>query len=136
MVVEHQYQDLSSLVGSVITVKHTGINKAGQMTNPIFWRERKDISWKEIKVTDENERCGLWEKEENHTEFFKWLGVQLGNDSMEDWYSVTVEEIYQYGGRAVLNNYHNSRLKALQSVYPEHKWLPWKFGHTPSATKS
>lgn len=51
---------------------------------------------------------------------------------MDDWYNVTQEDIHIFGGAAFLHQYYNnSPFKALQSVYPEHSWMPWKFGQTP-----
>jgi DNA ligase-1 len=35
-------------VGSVLTVKHSGYFSNGTLRHPYFWRERKDISWKDI----------------------------------------------------------------------------------------
>ena len=65
-------------------------------------------------------------------QFFKWLGNQLGYHSMDDWYNVTEEDIHKHGGGGLLNDYYNnSPSKALQSVYPEHNWMPWKFGQAP-----
>ena len=36
-------------VGSVITVKHSGINAYGKLLFPKFFRERTDVKWEEIK---------------------------------------------------------------------------------------
>lgn len=38
-------------IGSVITVKHAGSNSKGRLRAPIFWRERKDILWQDISVS-------------------------------------------------------------------------------------
>src|SRR5690349_1069046 len=61
--------------------------------------------------------------------FFDWLGDQLGNKSMEDWYSVTHQDLAQYGGLNVLKSkFNNSMVEALPNIYPEHNWLMWRFG--------
>lgn len=40
-------------IGSVITVKHAGSNDKGRLRRPIFWRERKDIQWKTISLSND-----------------------------------------------------------------------------------
>lgn len=29
------------------------------------------------------------------------------------------------------SHYNSSLIKALATIYPEHKWIPWKFGRVP-----
>src|SRR4051794_317800 len=51
---------------------------------------------------------------------------------MEDWYKVTREDIYKHGGSGLLVNHYNSSVASvLQSVYPQHKWLLWRFKQLP-----
>ena len=38
-------------IGSIITVKHAGSNEKGRLRNPIFWRERNDIQWSEVTLS-------------------------------------------------------------------------------------
>jgi hypothetical protein len=48
----------------------------------------------------------------------------------EDWYGVNTGDIKKIGGGYVLSRfYENSILKALNSVYPNIRWQPWRF-HT------
>lgn len=70
---------------------------------------------------------GFWTNTSNHIAFFDWLFKQVGAKCMEDWYKVTAEDILSYGGGGLLNNYKNSPSKALQRVYPQHKWELWRF---------
>lgn len=78
-------------------------------------------------------RRGYWEKEENHVAYFKWLGEELGYHSLDGWYNVTVADICRHGGSRLLHaHYNGSPSKALQSVYPEHNWLPWRFSYNPN----
>src|SRR4051812_17839702 len=73
----------------------------------------------------------LWNKKEIHKQLFDRSSAQLGHKHMDDWYNVTQEDIYKCGGRGILNSYYNgSSSKALQSLYPEHKWRLWRFGGT------
>src|SRR5690349_6915619 len=66
-----------------------------------------------------------------HKRFFDRLAKRLGCHSREDWYNVKLEVIIKHGGQRVLQCYNNSPLNALQSVFPEHNWIPWKFGQVP-----
>lgn len=65
------------------------------------------------------------------SQYFEWLGVQLGFNSMEDWYNINIDKVVKHGGRNVLTVYNGSAMRAVQNVYPEHKWLPWKFETVP-----
>jgi len=60
------------------------------------------------------------------------LGKELQFKTIEDWYRVTVEDIHEHGGVRLLNGYYNdSPYQALQTIYPQHNWLGWKFGLAP-----
>lgn len=63
-----------------------------------------------------------------HFEFFEWLGKALGYASKEDYYQLTYSQIKEYGGGDMMGNfYENSVFNALQTVYADHIWIPWKF---------
>src|SRR5207248_2486669 len=72
---------------------------------------------------------GFWEDKAHHRQFFDWPGAQLEYKDMDDWYNVTVDDIAQHG-KGLLLQYSNSPSQALQTVYPEHDWMMWRFGHT------
>src|SRR5262245_53745185 len=59
--------------------------------------------------------------------FLDRLGGNLGFKEMDDWYSVSSDVIAKNGGAGLLSYYNNSIPLALQSIYPQHKWLNWKF---------
>src|SRR5690348_12861840 len=61
---------------------------------------------------------------------FEKLGVQLGYEQMEDWYNITLEDVHKHGGQELLANY-NSIPSALQTAFPEHTWMFWKFLRVP-----
>src|SRR5690348_16774500 len=50
---------------------------------------------------------GFWTKKVNHRQFFDWLGTQLGYKEMDDWYSVTQQDIHRSGGSGLLNEYYS-----------------------------
>lgn len=54
--------------------------------------------------------------------------------SFEDWYHITVNDVIATeGGKALLNLYGGSLVKALRSVYPYYIWRVWNFKHLPFA---
>lgn len=75
---------------------------------------------------------GFWNNPNNQKNFLDWLGTQLEFKTMEDWHNISNDLILQYGGRGLLAYYNNSSLQMLQSLYPQHEWIPWKFIQVPS----
>lgn len=64
--------------------------------------------------------------------FFDRLGVRLGHKNMDDWYNVKTQDVYRYGGKMRLRRYfRNSVIKALRTVYPDHKWMTSRFYKIP-----
>src|SRR5690349_8045687 len=65
-------------LGSIITVKYSGISSSGKLKKPIFWRERHD------NLLPTNSQVGVqfsgavWTKRENHRLFFDCPGKELG----------------------------------------------------------
>ena len=61
----------------------------------------------------------FWKDIQNQKDFFSWLGKRLGYKELDDWYSVTGEDIHKNGGKGLLSSYYGgSPIKALRSVYP------------------
>src|SRR5580693_3523537 len=59
---------------------------------------------------------------------FDKIGQQLGCKELEEWYNITSDAFRQCGDGGLLDKiFHGSLRKALQSVYPHHDWLTWKF---------
>src|SRR4051812_46944886 len=73
---------------------------------------------------------GFWRQKQHQKEFFDWLGGQLGYKSMDDWYNLKREDILKNGGGKILSRYRNY-LKSLQTIYPEHNWMLWRFKRVP-----
>lgn len=80
----------------------------------------------------ENAPYQFWKHEKNRKKFFDWLMTELGYKCMEDWYTITQEDIQKNGGVGLLKYYNNSPSKALQSVYSEHNWELDRFKTKPS----
>lgn len=52
----------------------------------------------------------------------------LAYKTLDDFYKISVDDVIQFGGIALLKHVFGGSLgKALQSVYPDHIWFPWKF---------
>ena len=52
----------------------------------------------------------------------------LGYKTLDQFYQMSSKDISQYGGKALLEHIFNGSISiALQSIYPDHQWLPWKF---------
>ena len=77
---------------------------------------------------------GFWFKNSHHRQFFDWPGSQLGYKEMDNWYNITQgamntheKELWRY----LKLWFNSSPSQALQTVYPEHDWMPWKFERAP-----
>src|SRR4051812_11045332 len=76
---------------------------------------------------------GYWKNNLHHRQFFDQLGKLLGYKEMDDWYNLEKPYIYKHGGSGLLTGYYNgSPSQALQTLYPEHDWMMWRFGHAPN----
>jgi hypothetical protein len=84
-------------------------------------------SWIEWRL-QETLPTGFWQNAENRRKYFDWLSSKLGLKTMDDWYSVTVAEVYANRGSGLLSNIFNNTLSdALLDAYPDHKWSPINF---------
>ena len=71
---------------------------------------------------------GAWNKNETRRSFFDWAFRELQLKSLDDWYSIKSEKIVNLGGKKLLSQFKDRLNDALKDSYPEHVWLPWKFG--------
>jgi hypothetical protein len=111
-----QLDDLRN--GSKSLLRFGSVAKLVQYTYP----EHKWLHWKFIRVS-----TGYWDKQENARNFLDWLSQQLGFQSMEDWYGVTIKDFHENGGATLLLKYKDSFPKLLETAYPQHQWMIWKF---------
>jgi very-short-patch-repair endonuclease len=73
---------------------------------------------------------GYWDNKENQRKFMDWLGKKLSYETMEDWYKLNIDIIRDHNVGGLLSKYSSSHIALLISVYPEYKWLEWKFKYT------
>lgn len=60
----------------------------------------------------------------NQRAFFDWMSCQLGCKHLHDWNNIPLEDVHKLGAQGLLNIYYSGSLtKALESIYPEHKWM-------------
>ncbi len=69
---------------------------------------------------------GHWGNINNLRTFFDSAAPQLNIKELKDWYFVSKQQVIQCGGGGLLNHYNGSLVQALQMVYPEYEWIPWK----------
>jgi len=64
----------------------------------------------------------------------KWLSELLKREEgvPEHWYSVSLADFHSNFGGSLLSLFNNSPYQLLSQVYPNSKWLPWKFSITPT----
>lgn len=86
-----------------------------------------DFVSSELKTTAKVLPKGFWNLQPNHKKFFDWSHVRLGYKHMRDWYNISADDIQKNGGGGLLQRYNNSVSKALQNVYPNHRWKLWMF---------
>lgn len=64
----------------------------------------------------------------NQRKYFDWLASELGIEKSDEWYNVlTSDVINNYGYGLIGRHYNTSMIAALEAVYPEFTWHPWKF---------
>ena len=85
----------------------------------------------ELLSVNGNIKKNVWTNFENHKIYANWLKNKLGYKEMEDWYNITANNIRDnYGGGLTRHYYYNSPIQFLKAVFPEYKWLEWKFKST------
>eukprot|EP01126_Amoeba_proteus_P038707 TRINITY_DN4047_c0_g4_i1.p1 TRINITY_DN4047_c0_g4~~TRINITY_DN4047_c0_g4_i1.p1 ORF type:complete len:306 (-),score=60.62 TRINITY_DN4047_c0_g4_i1:95-1012(-) len=93
-----------------------------------------EMNWIPWKFTSVPHR--YWETVENRHFFF----IHVAQDvfkirSLEEWYGVSVEDIYKHGGGHMLATYYNSSLiNALREIYSHYSWYEWRFSKVPAGT--
>lgn len=65
--------------------------------------------------------------------YFHWLAKELDIKTEEDWYKLKQSDVKNKGGGGlIVLHYGGSMFRALSTIFPEHKWQPWRFDVTPA----
>jgi hypothetical protein len=96
----------------------------GSLINALtkVYPDHKWLAWRFKKTSNE-----FWADPSNRTAFMKWCENELGLKTLEGWYHVSQSQFRSLGGTKLLLMNGGSMIKLLESVYPNHKWLEWKF---------
>jgi len=71
---------------------------------------------------------GYWKIVENRLYFMKWLGELLEFKTVDDWYAITREAVYQNSGGGLLNHYYQDSLsRMIIELNPHLSFDPPKF---------
>src|SRR5438270_339918 len=66
---------------------------------------------------------GFWEDIYNQRRFLESLTHIYHIEEHQDWYNITLGDVYQRRGSTLLSLYYNSSLiGALKTIYPEYNW--------------
>eukprot|EP00026_Physarum_polycephalum_P008439 Phypoly_transcript_08525.p1 GENE.Phypoly_transcript_08525~~Phypoly_transcript_08525.p1 ORF type:complete len:450 (+),score=74.07 Phypoly_transcript_08525:120-1469(+) len=73
----------------------------------------------------------FWVEAENVKSYMGWLSEKLGFVKMDDWYKIKQAHFIDTGGAGLLAKYNYSPTQIINTVFPEHEWVPWKFDFPP-----
>lgn len=71
---------------------------------------------------------GFWDREGSRRQFFDTIASELSVRKLEDWYSISVEEVRRLGGGALVTKRFYNLGDALKDAYPDHQWDMARFG--------
>jgi hypothetical protein len=101
---------------------------------------------------------GFWGQLGNRERYLQWASRQLGVKTLDDWYSIERKEFSKLDGMSLFifcsisskglimrtiiircttgalslfKEYNSSMIRMLESAYPNHEFLPWKFHVVP-----
>ena len=75
---------------------------------------------------------GYWDDIAHRRQFLRWLGQRCGFRTPADWYSIRQRHFkMNRGGGLLAHAYGFSVFRAVQELFPDAEWLPWKFGGVP-----
>ena len=75
-----------------------------------------------------------WKEISSQKNLFESTAKQVGIADLEDWYKFSVKKLFSVDRSfhsLLKNQYRGSLFLALSSIYPEHKWIPWRFKSVP-----
>lgn len=107
----------------MLKVRYSGKYQNGSLRHPYYWSTESDKGVS-IDVID----YANWNIVENRKRLFDELTTESSFESREDYYQLTLNKIDAKAGRGLMRFVYNGSIyKAMMDVYPDHKWLIWKF---------
>lgn len=73
-----------------------------------------------------------WKDVRNQLDMVKHIEKQLGIAKLDDWYQIKLEDLERHNFSSFLRHFNHSIPKLLQAVYPDKRWMVWKFPRTNS----
>ena len=74
---------------------------------------------------------GYWKDLNNCFAYAQWFEKQNKFKSIEDWYGITQDDVYKFGGSGLMVHFECSVQRFTTAIYPEHDWKPWLFIQVP-----
>ena len=90
------------------------------------YTEHPWIVWKFDRIPSR-----YWNQRENQRQYLEWLFGHLGFRFQEDWYHITVNDLKKNGGSTLVHKHRDCPSELIQTVFPEHNWMPWRFARSP-----
>ncbi len=72
-----------------------------------------------------------WTTLDKQRQFLEQVAKDMNIVTIDGWSKVTVKDVKQRGGAALVNYYNGSLTALLRSVYPQHNWEATKFNRMP-----
>jgi hypothetical protein len=74
---------------------------------------------------------GYWHSIENCAKFVRWFECQRGFTSLDGWYGMTQDDVYELHGAGLMDHFDCSVQRLVRAVHPNHDWKPWLFVQVP-----
>jgi hypothetical protein len=73
---------------------------------------------------------GFWSKKANRLRYLRWLGQRLGYQTLDDWYSLSYQQLTDHNGLALLKAI-GSVAGVVKLLFPTEELLEWQFATVP-----
>lgn len=74
----------------------------------------------------------FWKKKANRLRYFNWLRKIKRLKTNESLYKLSKQDFSSNHGRAFIDYYNSSTIKAVRDCVPDYPWIEWKFNRLPS----
>lgn len=114
-------KDILNKGGSGLIKKHN--NSLFASLEAVYHQISWDRDWFSYLPKEKRYPPNYWKNKSNQRKFFDDLGRKFKIEDVRDWGKINIYQIYENGGKGLLNHYYNGSLyKALISIYPNIEW--------------